>query len=101
MAATTSSTEDIGPGPCQTWLHSPAADRQAFLRAEPVGSAEKQIAAFLLICGQHGLKALSHRLLEILALFMIGASIGARLGASTLAFMPFLQALKVPLHRAA
>ncbi len=47
--------------------------------AEPVGSADKEVAALLVARRQYGLKALGHRLLGRLALLMIGAGAGARL----------------------
>ena len=47
--------------------------------AEPVGSANKEVAALLVACRQHVLKTLDHRLLEPLAFLMIGADAGARL----------------------
>src|SRR5271155_1696103 len=39
--------------------------------AKPVAGADKQVAALLFACSQHGLKAFSHLFLERLSLFMI------------------------------
>ena len=47
--------------------------------AEPVGSADKEVAALFFARRQDGLKSLSHRLLGRFALLMIGAGVCARL----------------------
>ena len=48
-----------------------------FVCSEAGGSANKEIAALIVVGGQYGLKTLGHLLLEPLAFLMIGA--GARL----------------------
>ena len=47
--------------------------------AEPVGSADKEVAALFFARRQNGLKSLGHRLLGCFALLMIGAGACARL----------------------